>query len=265
VPLLGGRHFTDRDRGTPPAAIVSARLRALFDGDPLGQRVSFGPFNPDLSMTVVGVVGDVLGEGLDEPDTRGTIYVSAAQLPEVGFFSPRGLAIRTTSNPLALVDAMQREIWAVDPDQTIDDVRTLESRIDAQIAGRRTQTALLTTFGGLALFMAALGVYGLLSFLVTSRTRELGVRTAIGAQRRDLAWLIASDSAVWIACGLAAGVALAVAVGRTMGSVIYGVEPLDWMSLGAAVCLLATVGIVAALRPVWRATRLDPVTVLRAE
>lgn len=111
----------------------------------------------------------------------------------------------------------------------------------------------------------ALGVYGLLSFLVTSRTHALGVRTAIGAQRRDLVRLIAVDSAGWMACGLAGGLALAVGVGRVMRSMIHGVEPLDWISLGAAVLLLATVGALAALRPVWRATRLDPVTVLRAE
>jgi putative ABC transport system permease protein len=261
VPLLSGRGLSDRDTGTPAVALVSERVTALFDGDPVGQRIAFGP----ASMTVVGVVGDIKGEGLDEPNTRGTVYFPSAQLDQIGFFSPRALAIRTTSNPAALVTAVQREIWAVNPNQTIANVRTLESIVDGQIADRKVQTGLLTTFAGLALFMAALGVYGLLSFVVTSRTRELGVRAAMGAQRRDLVSLVARDSAVWVACGLVVGVALAMIVSRSMSSLIYGVEPLDWISLTSSMSVLATVAGLAALFPVWRATRVDAMTVLRAE
>jgi putative ABC transport system permease protein len=260
VPLLNGRGFSDRDAGLP-AALISERVTAFFDGDPVGQRIAFGP----ASMTVVGVVGDIKGEGLDVPNTRGTVYVPAGQLDQIGFFSPRALAIRTTSNPLALVTAVQREIWAVNPDQTIDNVRTLESIVEGQISDRKVQTGLFTAFAGLALFMAALGVYGLISFVVTSRTRELGVRAAMGAQRGDLVSLIARDSAVWVACGLVGGLALAMIVSRSMSSLIYGVEPLDWVSLASSSVVLATVAGLAALLPVWRATRVDPMTVLRAE
>ena len=134
-----------------------------------------------------------------------------------------------------------------------------------QLADRKVQTGLFTTFGGLSLFMSALGVYGLLSFVVASRLRELGVRLAMGAQRRDLVSLIARDSAAWVACGLAGGLVLAAIVSRSMSSVIYGVEPLDWMSLTTATCVLATAAGIAALVPVWRATRVDPIAVLRAE
>ncbi len=211
------------------------------------------------------MVGDIKGEGLDEPNTRGTLYLPAAQLEQIGLFSPRALAIRTTSNPMALVAAMQREIWAVNPNQTISSVATLESIVEGQISDRKVQTGLLTAFAGLALFMAALGVYGLLSFVVTTRTRELGVHAAMGAQRRDLVSLVAGDSAVWVACGLAGGLALAVIVSRSMSSLIYGVEPLDWISLITSTCALGTVAGIAALLPVWRATRVDPMTVLRAE
>ena len=181
------------------------------------------------------------------------------------FFSPRALAIRTASNPLALVAAVQREIWAVNPNQTIDNVRTLDSIVEGQIADRKVQTGLFTAFAGLALFMAALGVYGLLSFVVTSRTRELGMRTAIGAQRRDLVSLIARDSAVWVACGLGGGLGVAVIVSRSMSSLIYGVEPLDWMSLTTSTCLLGAVAVIAALFPVGVPRGLNPMTVLRAE
>jgi len=127
------------------------------------------------------------------------------------------------------------------------------------------QTGLFTAFAGLALLMAALGVYGLLSFVVTSRTRELGVRAAMGAQRGDLVSLIARDGAVWVAVGLAGGLALAMLVSRSMRSLIYGVEPLDWVSLAVSTCVLGAVAGVAALFPAWRATRVDPMTVLRAE
>jgi ABC-type antimicrobial peptide transport system permease subunit len=216
-------------------------------------------------MTVIGLVGDVKGEGLEVPNRQGTVYVPAAQLDSVGFFSPRALAIRTTSDPTTLVAAVQREIWAVNPNQTISSVRTLESVVDGQISGRKVQTELFTAFAALALFMAALGVYGLLSFVVTARTRELGVRAAMGAQRGDLVSLIARDSAAWVACGLAGGIALAMTVSRSMSSLIYGVTPLDWISLTTSTCVLITVAGIAALFPVWRATRVDPITVLRAE
>jgi predicted permease len=262
VPLIRGRGFSDRDTTAAPAvALVSKRVTAFFDGDPVGQRIAFGP----ASIMVVGVVGDIQGEGLEQPNTRGTVYMPSAQLGEIGFFSPRALAIRTASNPAALAAAVQREIWAVNPNQTIADVRTLESIVEGQISGRKVQTGLFTAFAGLALFMAALGVYGLLSFVVTSRMRELGVRTALGAQRRDLVSLIVRDSAAWVSCGLVGGLALAVIVSRSMSSLIYGVEPLDWISLVTSTCVLGTVAGIAALFPVWRATRVDPMTVLRAE
>jgi predicted permease len=261
VPLLSGRGFSDRDTGTPAVALVSTRVAALFDGDPVGRRIAFG----SAPMTVIGVVGDINGEGLDVPNTRGTIYVPAAQLGEIGFFSPRALAIRTTSNPEALVAAVQREIWAVNPNQTIADMRTLDSIVEGQLSDRKVQAGLFTSFAGLALFMAALGVYGLLSFVVTSRTRELCLRAAMGAQRSDLVSVIARDSAVSVVCGLGGGLALAVLVSRSMSSLIYGVEPLDWISLTSSSSVLAMVAVLAALLPVWRATRVDPMTVLRAE
>ena len=265
VPLVGGRGFSDRDNLDMPAvALVSERVRTLFDGDPVGKRIAFGSFGPK-SMTVVGVVGDVKGEGLEVPNTRGTVYLPAAQLDNIGFFSPRALAIRTTSDPETLVAAVQREIWAINPNQTISSVRTLESIVDGQISGRKTQTGLFTAFSGLALFMAALGVYGLLSFVVTSRTREIGVRTAMGAQTWDLVTLIMRDSVVSVGCGLAGGLALAVIVSRSMSSLIYGVEPLDWISLTTSIGVLGAVAGLAALLRIWGATRVDPMIALRAE
>ena len=140
VPLLSGRGFSDRDTGSPGVALVSKRVAALFDRDPVGQqiRVAAPPTAP--TVTVVGVVGDIMGEGLEVPNTRGTVYLPAAQLDDVGFFSPRALAIRTTSTPAALAPAVQREIWAINPNQTIADLRTLETIVDGQISIRKVQT-----------------------------------------------------------------------------------------------------------------------------
>jgi putative ABC transport system permease protein len=262
VPLLSGRGFSDRDNGSPGVALVSKRVTALFDRDPVGQQIRVaGP----PTVTVVGVVGDIKGEGLEVPNTRGTVYLPAAQLGNVGFFSARALAVRTTSNPAALAPAVQREIWGINPNQTIADVRTLETIVDGQISIRKVQTALFSTFSGLALFMAALGVYGLLSFVVTSRTREIGVRTAMGAQRWDLVTFIMRDSSVSVGFGLVGGLVLAVIVSRSMSSLIYGVEPLDVISLTASTGVLGAVAGSAALLRVWRATRIDPMTALRAE
>jgi predicted permease len=262
LPLLRGRGISDRDSGATQVAVVSERVAAFFDGDPIGQRIAFGPTE---LLTVVGVVGDVKGEGLEVPNTRGTIYMPAAQQREIGFFSAHAFAIRTTSNPEAIAQAVQHEIWAVNPNQTISEVRKMESIVEGQISPRKVQTGLFTAFAGLALFMAALGVYGLLSFVVTSRTRELGVRMAVGAQRWDLVTLILRDSAVWIGSGLAVGIILAAVVSRSMSSLIYGVEPFDWISLMTSVGVLSAVAGLAALFPVWRATTVDPMTVLRRE
>ena len=147
-------------------------------------------------MTVVGVVGDIKGKVSTCPRRAARSTCLRCSWTRSAFFSPRALAIRTASNPASLAAAVQREIWAVNPNQTIANVRTLESIVEGQISDRKVQTGLFTAFAGLALFMAALGVYGLLSFVVTSRTREFGVRAAMGAQRRDLVSLIARDSAV---------------------------------------------------------------------
>jgi ABC-type antimicrobial peptide transport system permease subunit len=149
--------------------------------------------------------------------------------------------------------------------QPVADIRTLEALVDGQIADRKVQTGLLSTFAGLALFMAALGVYGLLSFIVAARTRELGVRAALGARGAELVALVSRGSLRWVTAGLVVGVALALATSRAMGSFIYGVEPMDWRSLVASTTVLGLVGIAAALLPVWRATHIDPVIILRAE
>jgi predicted permease len=270
VPLQAGRAFSERDTAnTEPVAIVSEGVSAALGGDLLGQRVAFGLGGTGW-LKVIGVVGDIRYDGVDVADSRGALYVPAAQLqPARGglpsFFAPRDLAIRTTGSPMTLATTLQQAIWAINPNQPVADIRTLDALVDGQIADRRVQTSLLSTFAGLALFMAALGVYGLLSFTVAARTRELGIRSALGARGGELAAIVSRGSLRSVAAGLAVGIGLALAASRAMGSLIYGVEPMDWTSLVASTAVLGLVGIGAALLPVWRATRIDPVEILRAE
>ena len=270
VPQRAGRAFSERDTANAePVAIVSEGVNAALGGHLLGQRVAFGLGNSGW-LTVIGIVGDIRYDGVDVADSRGALYVPAAQLQQAGgglpfFFAPRDLAIRTTGNPMSLATTLQQAIWALNPNQPVADIRTLEALVDGQIADRRVQTSLLTAFAGLALFMAALGVYGLLSFTVAARAREFGVRSALGAGGGELVALVSKGSLRSVAVGLLAGIGLAVAASRAMGSLIYGVQPMDWTSLAASTAALGLVGIGAALLPVWRATRIDPVVVLRAE
>jgi hypothetical protein len=240
-------------------------VTALFDRDPVGQqiRVAAPPTAP--TVTVVGVVGDIKGEGLEVPNTRGTVYLPAAQLHQVGFFSPKALAIRTTSNPVALAPAVQREIWAINPNQTI------AKRPHARDHCRRTDLDPEGADRALLDILRAGALHGgarrLRPALVRRdvATREIGVRTAMGAQRWDLVTLIMRDSVVSVGFGLAGGVVLAVIVSRSMSSLIYGVEPLDVISLATSTGVLGAVAGIAALLRVWRATRIDPMTALRAE
>ena len=270
VPLRTGREFVGSDTAnTEPVAIVSEGVNAALGGHLLGQRVAFGLGGSNW-LRVIGIVGDIRYDGIDVANSRGALYVPAAQLQQVGsgfisFFVPRDLAIRTTGNPMALATTLQQTIWAMNSNQPVADIRTLDALVDGQIVDRKVQTGLLSTFAGLALFMAALGVYGLLSFTVAARTRELGVRAALGARSGELVALVSRGSLRWVAAGLVVGVALALAASRGLSSLIYGVEAMDWRSLIASTAVLALVGVAAALLPVWRAARIDPVVILRAE
>ena len=269
VPLRAGREFLETDTAnTEPVAIVSEGVNAALGGHLLGQRVAFGLGGSNW-LRVIGIVGDIRYDGVDVVNSRGALYVPAAQLQQAGgfsyFFVPRDLAIRTTGNPMTLATTLQQTIWTMNANQPVADIRTLDDLVDAQIVDRKVQTGLLSTFAGLALFMAALGVYGLLSFTVAARTRELGVRAALGARAGELVALVSRGSLRWVAAGLAVGVALALAISRAMASLIYGVEAMDWGSLLVSTAVLGLTGVAAALLPVWRATRIDPVVILRAE
>jgi predicted permease len=265
VRLLKGRWFEERDDlDHASVAIVNEYIASLLGGDALGKRMKLGATNGPW-ITIVGVVENIREEGLDTPTQRGTVYTPIAQSREAWYFNPRDLAIRVSGDPSNLIAALEREVWAINPDQTVSNVRLMDALVDGQIRARRTQTRLLMIFAGLVVFLAALGVYGLMSFIVTARTPEFGVRMALGADRGRLASLVARQGLVWLATGTPIGLAITFAVSQSLSGLLYGIQPLDPLTLIAAVLLLCVVGCAASVVPVYRATRIDPLTALRLE
>jgi predicted permease len=268
LPLLAGRVFDQNDdTDSPPVVVVSQYIADLLGGDAVGKRLGYLTAGnaPPSWMTIVGVVGEIRQESLDRPSERAVVYLPVAQSDRLWFFNPRDVVVRTPGDPLQLAAALRRAVWAVDPDQSVSNVRTLETLVGGQLSERRTIAFLFTTFSALVLVLAALGVYGLMAFVVASRAREFGLRMALGAERRDVARSVARQGALWIGSGVAAGLAGSLAVTQTLESLLYEVQPVDAVSLAAAIVALSTAGTVAALVPVWRATRVDPMTVLRFE
>jgi predicted permease len=265
VRLLRGRWFDGReDLSHPPVAIVNEYVADLLGGEAIGKRMKLGPSDSPW-VTIVGVVGNIREEGLDTPTQRGTVYTPVEQSREAWYFNPRDLAIRVSGNPSDLVAALEREVWAINKDQTVSNVRVMDALVDGQISTRKTQAMLLTTFAAVVLFLAALGVYGLMSFVVTARTQEFGLRLALGADRTHLAAFVARQGLIWLAAGTTIGLAITLAISRSLAGMLYGVEPIDPLTLVGAVLLLCAVGCIASMVPVYRASRINPSTALRFE
>jgi putative ABC transport system permease protein len=166
---------------------------------------------------------------------------------------------------MSLAPAVQREVWAINRNQAVSQIRTLETIVDEQVSNRRLQAVLLSTFSLLSISLAALGLYALLSFVVEARKQEFGVRMALGATPRDLVASVLHQTVVWIGSGALAGLAITLLVARSLSSLLYGVEPSDPATLIASVLLLFGVGALAACIPAWRASRIDPMVALRHE
>lgn len=270
--LMSGRTFGVGDGAdTQKVALINQTMARKFwlGEDPLGQRLELGLGNPQGPwITVAGVVGDVHQGGL-ETAPRPELYLlyqqSGSGQGRPGLFSPEYLAVRTSGDPMSLANAVRRQVWAVDNEQPVSEVTPLAQLLDDSVAPRRVQTSLLGGFAAMALLLAALGIYAVLSFAVTQRTQEIGVRVALGAKRRDVLRTVLTQGAVLLALGAAIGLAAALALSRLMAHVLYGISATDPMSFAGAALVLAGASLLACLLPALRATRVNPLIALRYE
>jgi predicted permease len=261
VPLRDGRQLDRRDTADAPrVAVINEAMKRKFwpAGSALGKRFRFGDRAP--WTTVVGVAGDILQGGLDRPP-KPEMYLPAAQEPAAAIC----LAVRTTGDPRGLAAAVRREIRAVDKSVPILEVRTMEDVLDREVFQRRVQMVLLQIFAGVALLLASLGIYGVLACLVAQRTREIGIRMALGASPASVLWTVAGQGMGLSVAGIAAGAAAAMAVTRVLSKLLFGIAATDPATFAAVGALLVAVASVASYVPARRAMRVDPILALREE
>lgn len=265
IDLLEGRDFTERDDLAAPGVVIvnESFARTFFPaGDAIGHRVARGAWwkgQPE-EFEIIGVVADVRMDGLSEAVPT-ALYFSHPQFP----FSDMNLLVAATGDPGALVPAIRERIWSIDPDLPVQDVETLGDIRHGSVAAERFRTILVGVFGGLALLLSAIGIYGVLSYAVARRTHEMGLRAALGARAGDVVRLVVGQGMSLAGLGLAIGVLVALQLTGMLSSLLYGVSATDPATFGLGLLALAGVALAACLVPALRATRVDPLVALRAE
>ncbi|HEX6494108.1 MAG TPA: ABC transporter permease [Acidobacteriaceae bacterium] len=267
TPILRGRAFTTKDTATAPSvAIVNqAFSRHFFGGDALGKRFnrfarSNGTTPVFTAVSIVGIAEDIRHNGLELP-IEPEFYVPEAQIPS----GDVNIAIRSTADPVLLANAMRKAVLAVDPQQPLFDIQTMDQRVASQVAQRRLIMLLIACFALLAVILSAVGVYGVFAYSVTQRTQEMGIRLALGASRRRLLGLIVAQAARLIAIGGVLGLAGAFLLSRLLTSMLVGVKPHDAVSFSLAWIVMTAVAIVASTIPAAQAANTDLVSVLHSE
>ena len=260
--LLKGRYFTEADSAEAPGIIIinQAMAKKYWSGeDALGKRINFGDAEPQKIkwFTIVGIVGDLRHRGLDE-DPRPEFYVPHPQRPFRGMI----LALRSAQDPRALVSAIRRELQAFDPEQPLANIKTLEQITAESISPRQLSVVLIGVFAAVALVLASVGIYGVMSFLVVQRTHEIGVRMALGAQRSDVLRLVMGHALRLVLVGAAIGLAVALVSSRALQAMLYRVGAFDVPTFAGVTLALAAVALVASYIPAARATRSDPMITL---
>jgi putative ABC transport system permease protein len=268
--LRKGRGLAVSDvQGSMPVAVISETMvqRYFPNEEPLGKQIIVEQvitgkreLGPEIPWTVVGVVADERVNNLDSDSSPG-MYVPYAQGPVVGF----ALLVRAEGDPAQMTKSIQNRVWQINKNQALTSVRTLDQIKSEITGGSRLRTTLLGIFAGLALALAAVGIYGVLSYTTAQRTQELGVRAALGARPRDLVGLVLSGGMILTGIGLVLGVAGALALTRLLKTLLFRMEPYDPLTLASVTLVLGGVALIACLVPALRATRVDPVTALRFE
>ena len=259
IALLDGRLLDERDVETGPrtSVINQTMARRYFpDRSPIGQIIQ----NPHGKSEVVGVVGDVRNQGL-ESEPKKQVYLPMRQSPSAGM----ALVARTSGDPGAFAGTIQRVIWEVDPQQPIYELSTVDQILARAVFLPRLSTTMLGLFALAALLLAALGIYGVLSYSVGERTKEIGLRLALGASARDTVGLVVRHSVALVAIGGVVGLAASVVLARSLAGVLYGVGPFDVPAFASAAAVLLLAGVLASLLPALRTTRVDPMVALREQ
>ena len=271
IPLVRGRDFNEGDTADKPGAIlISEAMAKRFwpNEDALGKRLTM-TFAPEKIREVVGIVGDVKLDGLDQAELNSAIYEPLAQIsaPPSGEWRSFGLdvVVRTTTPPATLVSAVTNSVHEIDPQQAVAHVMTMDQFMAESISPQRFNMLLLATFAGLALVLAAIGIYSVLSYAVRRRVREIGIRMALGAQIRDVLRLVVFEGMKPAVAGMLIGLTGALLLGRVLAKLVFGVKTTDPATFAAVSILLLAVALLATAVPAYRATRVDPMRTLRDE
>ena len=265
IPLLRGRLFVETDgMDSSHVALVSQALVRRYwpNENPIGKEIQYGNMDGDLHLLhVIGVVGDVRDDGLDA-EARPTVYVNYVQRPRVA--SQFSIVLRGRGDASALIAAMRREARALDPEMPIE-FQTLEQLISSSLDDRRFSMVMLGVFAGAALLLAMVGLYGIMAYITSQRTTEIGIRMALGAQRGEMLRLVLRQSLTLVFAGIAVGILAAIASTRLLGALLYGIRANDIFTYGAVVFVLAAAALLASYLPARRAMKVDPMVALRHE
>jgi putative ABC transport system permease protein len=265
IRLLNGRFFTDADNGDAPSAVIINKTMAetyFPNQDPVGRRLQTGGYSANVPFdAIVGVVDDVKYQGLNE-EPKPTIYVPFLQNL---WWRSMYIAVRTQNDPLTHVAAIRNEVLSVDKDLPVSNIKTMEQIISESVTEPKALTTLFGLFGVVALILASVGIYGVMSYSVTQRTREIGIRMALGAQKGDVLQMIVRQGMVLAVIGVGIGLFASFALSRLIADLLFGVSARDVMTFFAVSLILAAVALVACFVPARRAAKTDPMVALRYE
>jgi putative ABC transport system permease protein len=265
IPLVAGRYFAEQDGAEAPkvAVINEDCAKRLWPGqNPLGRKVNL---MMDVHMgkpwaTIVGVVGETKDAGLDTKDSV-QVFMPNAQRPQ----RKMSIVVRTAGEPLQTAGALRAAVWSIDREQPVAEIRAMDQILYVSVARPRFNTILLAVFGGLATLLGSIGIYGLMSYSVSQRTQEIGIRMALGARQEDVARIVLGQCLRIVLAGVVLGLLGAFAATRLMRTLLFGVTPTDALTFAVVPLLIVAVAMIASYLPVRRATRIDPLEALRYE
>lgn len=271
IPLRRGRDLSAAD-GPDSAGVVlisqSMAKRFWPNEDPIGRHLTM-TFYPDKVREIVGIIGDVKLDSMDAAASSATVYVPVAQISgsSLGEWHsfPMQLTVRTQSQPASLTSPVTAAIHSIDSDQPVTDIMSMDDVVDTSLSQRRFSMLLLAAFAVLAVLLAAVGIYSVLAFAVRRRVREIGIRVALGAEGKDILRLVIAEGMKPALIGVLLGVAGALALGRVLAGLIYGIAAYDPLTFAAVATLLAAVALLASIIPAYRAAKIEPTRALREE